>query len=210
MRIRDIILPEDQYFLEVFREISEKIVLASQHLSELTSDPDQNRGLACQKIHQLEHDSDELVRKIFTRLEESLITPLEPDEIHRLAKALDDVIDIIDWVAHQICNYQLIGIYPHLGTFAEFISISVAEIREGVGLLGSWDEIAEIKNSCQNINHVYNRSSDLLSTAVSELFSMQDPILLIKLKDIYENLEEVLQECNDVGHVLNEIIIRHR
>ncbi|HPP77724.1 DUF47 family protein, partial [Methanospirillum sp.] len=150
------------------------------------------------------------VRKIFTRLEESLITPLEPDEIHRLAKALDDVIDIIDWVAHQICNYQLIGIYPHLGTFAEFISISVAEIREGVGLLGSWDEIAEIKNSCQNINHVYNRSSDLLSTAVTELFSMQDPILLIKLKDIYENLEEVLQECNDVGHVLNEIIIRHR
>jgi len=127
----------------------------------------------------------------------------------RLAKALDDVIDIIDWVARQICNYQLNGTYPHLNTFAEFISISASEIRDSVGLLGSWDQISEIKNSCQNINHIYNRSSDLLSTAVTELFSMQDPIQVIKLKDIYENLEEVLQECNDVGHVLNEIIIRH-
>lgn len=112
MRIRDIILPEDQFFLEIFREISEKIVMASSHLTELISDLDQHRGITCQKIHQLEHESDELLRKIFARLEESLITPLEPDEIHRLAKALDDVIDIIDWVAHQICNYQLSGTYP--------------------------------------------------------------------------------------------------
>lgn len=209
MRIRDIILPEDKYFFQIFKEITEKIVLASSHLNEMVSNPDQTKGQPCQKIHQLEHESDELIRKIFERLEESLITPLEPDEINRLAKALDDVIDIIDWVAHQICNYQLTGTYPHLNTFAEFISISSAEIREGVGLLGRWDEVKEIKNSCQNINHVWNRSSDLLSSAVTELFTLHDPIEVIKLKDIYENLEEVLQECNDVGHVLNEIVIRH-
>ena len=184
-------------------------MLASSNLTELVSHQDKAGGQTCQRIHQLEHESDELVRKIFERLEESLITPLEPDEIHRLAKALDDVIDIIDWVAHQICNYQLTGTYPHLNTFAEFISISTSEIREGVGLLGKWDEIKEIKTSCQNINHVWNRSSDLLSSAVTELFSLHDPIEVIKLKDIYENLEEVLQECNDVGHVLNEIVIRH-
>ena len=209
MRIWDIILPEDKFFLETFREISGKIVLASTQLNELTSFLDKPKGLICQKSHKLEHESDELVRKIFARLEVSLITPLELDEINRLAKSLDDVMDIIDWVAHQICNYQLTGTYPHLNTFAELISISVTEIQEGVGLLGSWEEADEIKKSCKNINHVYNRSRDLLSSAVTELFSMQDPILLIKLKDIYENLEEVLQECNDVGHVLNEIVIRH-
>lgn len=209
MRIRDIILPEDQFFLQVFREISDKTVQASAHLTELVSDLEHRTGQTCQKIHQLEHESDELLRKIFERLEESLITPLEPDEIHRLAKALDDVIDIIDWVAHQICNYQLSGSYPHLGKFAEYIAISSIEIQKGVHLLGSWDEIREIKNACATINQVWNRSSDLLSSAVTELFTMQDPIQVIKLKDVYENLEEVLQECNDVGHVLNEIVIRH-
>lgn len=210
MRIRDIILPEDQYFLQLFREISDNIVSAADNLNNLISDLDAGRGINCQKIHQLEHDSDELVRKIFERLEDSLITPLEPEEIQRLAKALDDVIDIIDWVAHQICNYQLSGTYPHLGKFSEFISVSSLEIRKGVGLLGSWSEIKEIKMTCSNINQIWNRSSDLLSSAVTELFTLTDPIMVIKLKDIYENLEEVLQECNDVGHVLNEIIIRHK
>ena len=209
MRIRDIILPEDQYFLEIFREISANIVQASSHLDELIQNLDERRGGSCQKIHHLEHQTDELLRKIFERLEESLITPLEPEEIQRLAKALDDVIDIIDWVAHQICNYQLSGVYPKLNKFAEFIAESVAEIQKGVGLLGNWAEIREIKISCTNINQIWNRSSDLLSSSVTELFSLQDPIQVIKLKDIYENLEEVLQECNDVGHVLNEIVIRH-
>lgn len=209
MRIRDIILPEDQYFLQIFRELSENIVLASSQLNEIIMDLDNNRGINCQAIHELEHESDELLRKIFERLEESLIPPLEPDEIHRLSKALDDVIDIMDWVAHQICNYKLSGSYPHLAKFVEFISISAGEIHKGVGLLGKWDDKKEIKSSCTNINQIYNRSSDLLSSAVIELFTLNDPIQVIKLKDIYENLEEVLQECNDVGHVLNEIIIRH-
>ncbi|NLV25649.1 MAG: DUF47 family protein [Methanomicrobiales archaeon] len=210
MRIRDIILPEDHLFLIIFQELSDNIVQASSHLADLVADTDKGNSLHCQKIHQLEHESDELVRKIFERLEESLIPPLEPDEIERLSKALDDVIDIIDWVAHQICNYQLDGSYPHLGKFTEYIVISTTEIQKGVNLLGSWDQIKEIKNTYMNINQIYSRSSDLLSTAVTELFSLQDPILIIKLKDIYENLEEVLQECNDVGHVLSEITIRHR
>lgn len=209
MRIRDIILPEDQYFLQIFREMSGNIDQASSELTDLILAVGQGESLTCQKIHLLEHESDELVRKIFERLEESLITPLEPDEISRLAKALDDVIDILDWVAQQICNYQLSGFFPHLGSFADLISISTGEIKKAVGLLGQWDEVYEIKTSCHNINQVWNRSSDLLSSAVTELFTGKDPIQVIKLKDIYENLEEVLQECNDVGHVLNEITIRH-
>ncbi|PWR71836.1 DUF47 domain-containing protein [Methanospirillum stamsii] len=210
MRIRDIILPEDKYFLELFCELSDNIVSASGYLTDLISGEDLSHGHNCQKIHQLEHESDELLRRLFERLEESLVTPLEPDEIQRLAKALDDVIDIIDWVAHQICNYQLSGTYPHLAKFAEFISVSTIEIQKGVHLLGKWEEIKDIKTSCSQINQIWNRSSDLLSSAVTELFSLKDPIQVIKLKDIYENLEEVLQECNDVGHVLNEIIIRHK
>ncbi len=131
MRIRDIILPEDQFFLQVFREISDKTVQASAHLTELVSDLEHRTGQTCQKIHQLEHESDELLRKIFERLEESLITPLEPDEIHRLAKALDDVIDIIDWVAHQICNYQLSGSYPHLENLLNTLPFHQLKYKRG-------------------------------------------------------------------------------
>ena len=209
MRLKDIILPEDQFFLEIFRKIADNIYDSSSYLSNLVMNLENMNGLSCQQIHQLEHDCDEQIRKIYERLEESLITPLEPEEINRLAKALDDVIDIIDWVSHQICNYQLKKSYPHLITFAEFISIATNEIKKGVYMLGDWEKISEIKNTCYNINQIWNRSSDLLSAAVTELFTGNDPIQVIKLKDIYENLEEVLQECNDVGHVMSEIIIRH-
>jgi len=209
MRLKDIILPEDLFFLTIFRKIAADIYTSSSHLSNLVINLDKGGVFYFQEIHHLEHECDENIRKIYERLEESLITPLEPEEIHRLAKALDDVIDIIDWVSHQICNYQIKGSYSHLFAFADFISLATKEIQKGVDLLGEWEKKNEIKNACTNINQIWNRSSDLLSASVTELFTGNDPIEVIKLKDIYENLEEVLQECNDVGHVLSEIITRH-
>ncbi|HWQ66339.1 MAG TPA: DUF47 family protein [Methanospirillum sp.] len=208
MRVRDIILPEDRIFLDLFNDLAARITEAAGLLADQVSNLSQGMG-SCQKIRQLEHESDDLVRKIFERLEESLITPLEPEEIARLAKALDDVIDIIDWVSHQICNYHIKESTASLHEFSEYIMISAKEIQKGVKGVSNTDNIREIRHSARELNKIWNQSSDLLSRSVSELFEINNTLQIIKLKDIYENMEEVLQECNDVGHVLDEIVMRH-
>lgn len=210
MRVRDIILPEDRLFLDLFDQMATNIAQAADLLAEQCVDLTSNQS-NCLKIRHLEHDSDDVARKIYGRLEESLITPLEPEEISRLVKALDDVIDIIDWVSHQICNYRIRTHSRDLKEFTEYISISAHEIVKGVlGLhdLHNPESTREIKRTTEIINVNWNESSDLLSRAVSELFETNDTLMILKLKDVFENLEEVLQECNDVGHVLNEIVLR--
>ncbi|MGA2912175.1 MAG: DUF47 family protein [Methanoregula sp.] len=208
MHVRDLILPEDKVFFSLFAEMSEAIGEAATTLNEITHEIPQGAEKA-QKVHQLEHKGDEITRHIYEKLNESLITPLEPEEISRLAPAMDDVMDRIDRVTQQICTYGLTEQNDKLREFSYMILLATAEIIKAFQKLPNMDKIQEIREHANEINRLYNRTIELQSQAVLELFKTKDLLLIIKLKDIYESLGLVMEKCNDVGHAFNDIILNH-
>jgi uncharacterized protein len=208
MRIRDLILPEDKIFLSLFLEMTEKIGEASTTLNEITHELPGGTEKG-HKVRQIEHQGDEITRKIFEQLDESLITPLEPEEIARLAPALDDVLDRIDWVTHQLCNYEIAATNDVLKEFSYLILLSGTEIGAAVNGLHTMKNLEDVKSHSHEISRLYNLSTELLSRAVLELFKTQDLLMIIKLKDIYESMARVMVKCNDVGHTLNDIAMAH-
>ena len=208
MRVRDLILPEDKVFFTLFKEMAGKITEASGILNEITHELP-NGTEKGQKVRQLEHQADEITRQTYERLNDSLITPLEPEEIARLAPALDDVLDRIDWVTHQICNYGIPQSTDLLKEFSYLIVLSGNEISHGIDDLSTLKKAEEIDLHSRELNRLYNISTELLSRAVLELFQTKDVLLIIKLKDIYEGLAKVLEKTNDVGHALTDISRNH-
>ena len=208
MRVRDLILPEDKVFFTLFKEMAEKISEASEVLNEITHELP-NGTEKGQKVRQLEHQADEITRQTYERLNDSLITPLEPEEIARLAPALDDVLDRIDWVTHQICNYGIPQSTDLLKEFSYLIVLSGNEISHGIDDLSTLKKAEEIDLHARELNRLYNVSTELLSRAVLELFQTKDVLLIIKLKDIYEGLAKVMEKTNDVGHALTDIARNH-
>ncbi|MCE5299043.1 MAG: DUF47 family protein [Methanoregulaceae archaeon] len=208
MRVRDLILPEDTVFFTLFKEMAGKISEASGVLNEITHELP-NGTEKGQKVRQLEHLADEITRQTFERLNDSLITPLEPEEIARLAPALDDVLDRIDWVTHQLCNYGIPQSTDLLKEFSYLIVLSGTEISHGIDDLSTMKKAGEIEQHARELNRLYNISTDLLSRAVLELFQSKDTLLIIKLKDIYEGMAKVMEKYNDVGHALTDISRNH-
>jgi uncharacterized protein len=208
MRIRDFILPEDKVFFALFKNMAEKIAEASAVLNEITHELPEGIEKA-QKIRQIEHQGDEITRETFERLNDSLITPLEPDEIARLAPALDDVLDRIDWVGHQLSNYGISQSNDLLKEFSYLITMCSEEITHGIDDLSTLKRAEEIERHSREINRMYNLSSELLSRAVIDLFQTKDLLLIIKLKDIYEGMAKVMEKYNDVGHALTDIARSH-
>jgi uncharacterized protein Yka (UPF0111/DUF47 family) len=208
MRIRDLILPEDKVFFSLFREMAEKIAEASTTLNEITHELPGGTEKA-HKVRQIEHHGDEITRKIYEQLNESLITPLEPDEIARLAPVLDDVLDKIDWVTHQLCNYGIPESNDVLKEYSYLILLSSTEISLAIKSLSTLKNPEEVKTHVVEISRLYNLSTELLSRAVLELFKNKDLLMIIKLKDIYEGFAKVMEKCNDVGHALNDIAMAH-
>jgi uncharacterized protein Yka (UPF0111/DUF47 family) len=208
MRIRELILPEDKVFFTLFKAMAEKIVEASTTLNEITHELPGGTEKA-HRVRQIEHLGDDLTRKIFEHLDESLITPLEPEEIARLAPVLDDVLDKIDWVTHQLCNYGIPATNDVLKEYSYIIQLSSTEISNAINKLALLKNPEDIKTHTLEINRLYNLSTELLSRAILELFKTNDLLMIIKLKDIYEGLAKVMEKCNDVGHALNDIAMSH-
>jgi uncharacterized protein Yka (UPF0111/DUF47 family) len=188
--------------------MAEKIREASQILDEITHELP-NGTEKGQKVRQLEHLADEITRQTYERLNDSLITPLEPEEIARLAPALDDVLDRIDWVTHQVCSYGIPQSTDLLKEFSYLIVMSSREIAHGIDDLATLKKAEEVAQHARELNRLYNISTELLSRAVLELFQTKDVLMIIKLKDIYEGLAKVMEKTNDVGHALSDIARNH-
>lgn len=208
MRIRDLILPEDRIFFTLFKDMTGKIAEASATLNEITHELPQGTEKS-HKVRQLEHHGDEITRKIFEQLDESLITPLEPEEIARLAPVLDDVLDKIDWVTHQLCNYEIPGTNDVLKEYSYIILLATTEISEAVESLSALKNPDDVRTHVEEISRLYNLSTELLSRGTLELFKTKDLLLIIKLKDIYEGMAKVMEKCNDVGHAVGDIAKAH-
>ncbi len=208
MRIRDLILPEDRIFFTLFKDMAEKISEAAVTLNEITHELPGGTEKG-HKVRQLEHLADDVTRQIYEKLNESLITPLEPDEISRLAPALDNVLDRIDRVTHQLCNYGIPGSDDMLKEFSYLMVLSSVEISHAIDDLATLKKADEVAKHASETNRLYNISTELLSRAVIGLFRTDDLLLIIKLKDIYEGMARVMEMYNDVGHVLADIARSH-
>jgi uncharacterized protein len=208
MRIRDLILPQDRVFFTLFAQMTEKIGEAATILHEIASTLPEGTEKA-HKVRQLEHLGDEITRHIYEQLNESLITPLEPEEIAWLAPAFDDVLDKIDWVTHQLCNYGIPHTNDVLKEYSYLILLTTTEISSAMEALSSLNRPDDVKTHVIEISRLYNLSTELLSRAVLELFKTQDLLMIIKLKDIYEGMAKVMEKCNDVGHALHDISMSH-
>jgi uncharacterized protein Yka (UPF0111/DUF47 family) len=208
MRIRDLILPEDLIFFTLFKDMAGKINEAATTLNEITHELPEGTEKS-HKVRQLEHLGDEVTRHIYEHLNESLITPLEPDEIARLAPAFDDVLDKLDWVTHQIATYELAQSNDVLKEYSYLILMTGNEIADALDALATLNHPDDVKSHVIEISRLYNLSGELLSRAVLDLFKTQDLLMIIKLKDIYESMAKVMEKCNDVGHALSDISMSH-
>ena len=160
-------------------------------------------------VRHAEHAADEARRRLMEVLRKALVTPLDPEEISRLASALDEVLDYIDGATEKMYYYGIDGTDAHMIELAKLIHMSTAEIESAVKGIRSIKDPKYIEERCIEVNRLENLADDVLAHAVTDLFKTTDAIAIIKLKDIYEHLETATDHCEDVANVLSDIAIRH-
>jgi uncharacterized protein Yka (UPF0111/DUF47 family) len=208
MGLRELLIPQDKIFFEMFERQAAITREAAYQLVTLSEDFT-NVKEKRHAIELLEHQGDQITHGIYEQLNRTFITPLDPEEISRLASALDDVMDNIDSSAEKMFYYGIDDTDIHMAELAKLIHLSVVEIEGAVKGIRSIKDPRYIEERCIEVNRLENLADDVLAQAVTDLFKTNDAIAIIKLKDIYENLETATDYCEDVANVLSDIAIRH-
>jgi predicted phosphate transport protein (TIGR00153 family) len=163
------------------------------------------------EIHDLEHIGDELVAECIDRLNKSFITPFDREDIIELTRALDDVLDWIDSSAERIVILQISRLTPMVTEFTRIIHRSAEEILTAVQLLRHMKNPEPVLRACKRIVQLENDADQVLREALRQLFvdDRAAPLEVIKLKELYENLEMATDQCQDVANILHTIIAKH-
>ncbi|SFA77758.1 hypothetical protein SAMN05216312_101423 [Cohnella sp. OV330] len=161
------------------------------------------------EMKEYEHRGDQFAHLIITELNKTFITPIEREDILELTKLLDDVLDGIEAVASRFDMYHVKKPDGSIRKFADCLNRSAVEIKSAIYLLGQ-KKLLAIQTHCVKLNELENEGDDLLRESVKTLFlNLKDPIELIKLKEIYERLEQTTDSCEDVANTLQSIIMRN-
>ena len=158
-------------------------------------------------IKTIEHEGDQITHAIVRRLNTTFVTPLDRQDIHRLASRLDDVLDYIDAAAAALLVYRVTAPTSECRAMTSVIVDAVAATERVVRCLRRLDRRFSIY--AVEVHRHENRADELLQRSIAALFEEQtDPVELLKWKEIYETLEGVTDRCEDVANAIQAVMLK--
>lgn len=205
-------LPKDKVFYDIFENIVANLKEMGSTLKKALNENDaEKRTTLLRSLEDGEHKNDEFTHQIFVELGKNFITPFDREDIHYLATSLDDIADYIYASSKKIIQYKVAENDEYMKELAEISHKSIKVLADAVTKLRSMKNISQIKQDCVTINSLENSADEVLDNAIINLFSndQRPAIEIIKLKDVYEDLEVISDKCEDASNVIESIIIKY-
>jgi predicted phosphate transport protein (TIGR00153 family) len=201
--------PKDEGFFDILEEASENVVKGAKAFRELVSHWSLDSELIPQ-IREIEHEGDRMTHEVIDRLNRTFITPIDREDIHGLAKELDDVIDIIQATMDRMQLYRIETSSPILVQMVEVLLKSTEVVDKAIKSLRDMKHTRRTLDFCIEVNRLENEGDAIFKTALGELFSEKRDVLdIIRWKEVYEAAEFANDKCEDIANIIEGIIVKN-
>ena len=208
--IPQLLMPREDRFFGLLRnsarnlhETTLKLVGFMEHYDEAAA--------RAEEIKLLEEVGDHLIHQIMTNLHRTFVTPFDREDIANLGERFDDVVDMAEEVARTMLEYQIKAPTPRAIELAKVLASSGAVLEQaGEMLRARGSRLRDILPLTVEINRLENEADHINSKALGELFASEtNPVEIIKWREIYGDLEQATDRCEDAANVLEAIVLKH-
>jgi predicted phosphate transport protein (TIGR00153 family) len=205
-------MPKEERFHELLARDTANLVKAARMFKEIADGTNlEERRVKSVMLKAVEHDGDTVTRQIFEALNSTFITPLDREDIRSIAMDIDDILDYLEGVAQYLILFELAESPTVLRQFAEIL-VAMAEAIDFATTL-VWDLANEKKigDAIVRISELENQADQLYNAVIADLFKghAQDPIYILKWKEVYQGLEDACDACKDYTHILGNVVIKN-
>ncbi|HEY4657071.1 MAG TPA: DUF47 family protein [Candidatus Bathyarchaeia archaeon] len=207
MGLRGILIPQEKLFFQLLEQESKNVLAGAQALRDLVLGYDHvgdKRG----HIKDIEHHGDEIVHSIYDHLAKTFVTPIDREDISKLASLYDDVLDYIYAVANRLYLYEIDAPTEPMRKLTDIVVKCVEEIDFAFASIKKI-KAPEIEVRCNEVDRLENEADVILNDSVAYLFKTMDPIMIMKLKEVYELMETITDKCEDVVQVIRDIVLEY-
>jgi predicted phosphate transport protein (TIGR00153 family) len=204
MRLR--LKPRDTRFFDLFSVAGTNIATATGVLREFVTVPTEERDELAERMRAAEHAGDDATHAIIEQLDRSFITPFDREDIYRLAVRLDDVVDYMDAAVDLTTLYNPEALPANvrlqvdvLDKCAQLTAAAMPRLATLRNLTDFWVQINELENEADRI---YRRLLQFLFNG------SHDPLTVMKLKEIVDQLEFAADAFEHVADVVHSIAVK--
>ena len=199
------LIPRDEKFYDLFVEDGENLLEAARKLEELVTRYDRLDERVAE-IQALEKRGDQIDDEVMARLERSFVTPFDREDIHELVVHLDDVVDGVQAAAETFVIY---GITQPDDAAKQMVGILAAQAVQLLEALTKLEKGRDLGRHLATVHDLEHEADGLSRAAIGRLFRDQlDPLEVIKLRDLYQTLEETIDAAEDAAEVIERILAK--
>lgn len=201
-------MPKQLVFFDLLKELAGAQTQMAKLFLELTTEFKDFHEFS-KRAKELEHQTDMKTHELIDRLNKTFITPIDREDLYLLAHELDEIVDHIENVIHNIELYEIREKNPALEKFGYVIAQASHDLEELVDHFQEQKRTEYLLKLKVKIHEAEDQGDEIYQQAIQKLFKEEkDPIALIKWKDILENLEQVLDQYQRVSDIIEGVIVK--
>ena len=162
------------------------------------------------EIERQEHEGDKIVHSVVHSLRATWITPFDRHDIQTLISRQDDMLDLIYASAKRVILFEIQVAPEEALALARYILKAARIVDQAVNLLHDLKRSEEILKLCETLNEIENDGDEVFRHSLGKLFKKgNDPLEVMKWREIYENLETALDRGEDVANVIESLVLEY-
>jgi len=200
------LIPRDDTFYPMFDSAAENIADCAREMRTLLHDLP-NAAQHQETVKSCERRGDEITAQILRKLASSFVTPFDREDIHALTEELDDVVDDIEAACALIVLHRVEEPLPEMD---ELVDILVKAAETNIELIAKLSTLRGLEPQLDAIDKYESAADKVYQRAIATLFSGEyDAFDVLKLKDVVEAIEGSVNSIENVGDIVESIVLKH-
>jgi uncharacterized protein len=201
------LLPRNEKFFDLLQQHMRIVCQSSELLLSGLKSGYSGMCRISKQMEALERSGDEVIHQIFRTLQTTFITPFDPEDIQTLATSLDNVLDAMEDATFRISCYRVDPIPEPAVDLGRMINDCTQALARA---LDSLKDRKPVWDDCIEVHRLENEADAVERTLLGDLFTNgTDAVTLIKLKEVYEILEQTTDSCEDVADVIQNVAVKN-
>jgi uncharacterized protein len=199
----------DKTIIDILESQGANLVTATSSLVELLTHFDSlmERG---SRIKDLEHEGDNITHNLFAITSQTFVTPLDREDISRLTTGIDQIVNYVDESADKLIMFKIKEPTIYMVELAKVLLSASQEIYLLLKRLRKFKNANDLVGHCRTIRKYEHEGNTIYRNAIAGLFETNtNAVEIIKLKDVYENLEASIDRCQDTADIVEDIALKY-
>jgi len=201
---------KDENLFFLFAESARVVVKGGDILNDVINDY-RNLDEKMALLTAMEHEGDRIIQTLVRRLNTSFILPFDREDALRMVQELSTTLDFITGIIDRMILYNAGEPNSRVKEMVAVLTEAILVQEKAFNLLNKLEQNKKtIMEYCDQMRQLEHKQDKYYRSGLADLFDNEkDAVVIIKWREVYEQIEMAMDHVEDVANLIRNICIKY-